>query len=441
MGGWTQLLVMNRTAEAPAFPWWRRLGRNPLVAVGAGTLVLLNLLALAAALPPYVPQCDFAHYYVAARMLLAGGSPYGPFTGEMFAAVGLRHNWTIANANGTPPFIWAVASVAWLPPWAAAAICQAAQIVSLWWILRLTRELLAERLSRRGWWLLAAGACASAPFYFHVLEGHMELTLAAMVLAAYRWHRQGRHAAACALVTVAGLAKVFPLFLLPWFVWRSAEDWRGRLRAALAAAGCAVVVVLASGPGLWAEFAEAGTAGVQRHTLLPQYGNHSVPGLVVILNHWLHGMNATASDAQAGWLAGQVAGLALIGLGYGLCLCRRGDDELEFGCLTALMLAGSTLNWAFYFVFLIFPMAAAAVRVAARPTSQRVLALAVIILLLNEVGAWSSGPGAGNAWVKLLLNMPPLVGLLGFAGFLLNERRGTGLRAGPDPVADWQAGS
>jgi hypothetical protein len=415
---------MNRAAESVALPWWRRVGRNPLIAPGAAILVLLNLLALAVAVPPYFAQCDFAHYYVAAQLLLAGQNPYTPFTDEMFAAFGLRHNWGIANANGTPPFLWAVASVAWLPPWAAAAICQAVQVLSLWIILRLTRELLAGRLSRRGWWLLAAGACASAPYYFHVLEGHLELTLAAMTLAAYRWHRQGRHAVACAMVTVAGLAKIFPLFLLPWFVWRSAEDWRGRLRPALAAAGCAAVVVLASGVELWAVFAEAGTAGVQRHTVIPQYGNHSVPGLVVLLNHLLHGGQASASAIRAGWLVAQAAGLALIGLGYGLCLRRR-DTELEFCFLSAIMLAGSTLNWAFYFVFLIFPVAATVTRVAAHPTAPRALALAVIILLFNDVGAWSLAPGAGGGWVKTLINLPPLIGLLGFVWLCLAELRGT----------------
>jgi hypothetical protein len=392
--------------------------------VGVGILALAGVFQIAVMLPQRVGQEDFHHYYAWSHMMQAGANPYTANAAPFYQQNGLLpFAPDTPHATATPLFLRVFSAIAWMPPRLAFAACAAAQVASLVFILAATRRLLTGRLSQRGWWFVCAGAVLSPVVFWHFYASHLELLMAALMLAAYQWHRAGRHAAACVAATVAGLMKLFPLMLVPWFVWRSAKDWRGRARHAAWVLGAAGGIMALSGGAWWLDFFNDGLAVVREWAIRPQHFSYSVPSLIVTLNYVWHGMAPSPAAVAAGWQVAQASGLVVIGAACVACCRRAGDAEAEFCLLTTAMLASGGLVWGYYFVFLIFPAAVAAARVAARFTERRLLALAIILLLLNDVGTWSSGRGADNLYLKSLLNTPPIFGLLGLGVFFLGEQR------------------
>jgi hypothetical protein len=417
--------------QTGAKSFWARLAGNPLMDVGAAGLLLLAAIQIAAELPRHFDQPDFSHYYAWGRALLEGASPYAGNLAPFYERNGFLFDLHTPYSTATPLFVWVFAAIAWMPPRLAFAACAAVQIASLAIILLLTRSLLAGRLSPRGWRFVCAGAVCTPAVYWHLCAGHLELLLAAMTLMAYRWHLAGKPLAACLTVTAAGLMKLFPLALLPWFLWRSATDWRGRARHLAWVVGFAAVVIGATGLTRWLEYSDAGVGVLREWMIRQKTFSYSVPSLIVTLNYLLHDMRPSAEALVVGWQVAQCAGLAVLGAAYLACW-RWVDDELGFCLLIVAMMAASTLAWAYYFVFLIFPVTVAAMRTTARFTTRRLMAFTLILLLLNDLGTWSGGCGIHDARLLAILNTPPIFGLLGLGWFLLHELRAVSRRSPPE---------
>jgi hypothetical protein len=149
--------------------------------------------------------------------------------------------------------------------------------------------------------------------------------------------------------------------------------------------------------------------------------NYCIPAFVVNLGHAAYGFAPPPPVAQAWLAAGKAAGLGVIALGYAICLGKAGDAEAEFSLLCIAMLAGSLRTWGHYFVFLIFPAVAAVTRVAARPSVNRVMWLAMILVLLNVMGTWSDPFLDRHIQVKIVVNCLPLYGLVALGVFWANQ--------------------
>ena len=234
--------------------WLRRLAGNRLLDVGAGLLALLVLGRLAWALPSRASKLDFSHYYVSSRPALEGQNPYTctlEAESRRWGFVGFEQ---IPRATNPPTLVWLVAAVAWAPPVVAFWAWTTLQVMCLVIVLGLTRWLLHGRLSARGWWFLLAGVVSSPTIYYHFWFSQVQLLLAALVLGGFACLQRGHRAAACALVTTAGLLKLFPLMLLPWFLWRGGEGGRALWRRAGVTIVVGLGVVSATGWGLWRDY-------------------------------------------------------------------------------------------------------------------------------------------------------------------------------------------
>ncbi len=344
-------------------------------------------------------EYDFNHYYVSSRLLATGHNPYRTPLAPLSRELGFTVPEGIKTATNPPLLLWLLVPLSVLPPRAAFGLWVVVELVSLGAIVWMTLDLLEERLTRRGRWLVAGLAVAVQPVFWNFYFSHVELLIAAALLAAYRWHVRGKHTAACVTVLGTGLLKLYPLALLPWFIWRGRE----RMRTIGLMAGLGVVLLLLAGPGLWKDFWKEG-ADVVRQTSIGRTFNFSLPAFVANL-----GPVITPSSL---WLRlGIALGLVLLGATYAVCIMGDRDDEREFCLLCTATIAGGLTAWGYYFVLLIFPCAALAARLRARPHLRRIGWFVVACLLLNAMDTRRELARAGSPVMNVLANELPLYGL------------------------------
>ncbi len=381
--------------------------QNRLLDLAAAVLAVVGVARLAVVLPARATQNDFAHYYVTSRLVLEGRNPYGVSLAPLYAAHGFVYQEEVPVATNPPTLLWLFAPLALLPARAAFWAWTAVQAASLAVILVLTRRLLHGRLSARAWRFVVAGTLASATVYWHFVYAQWQLLLAALVLAAFAWQAAGKPMTACLMIAAAALIKLYPVVLLPWFVWRSGPRWA---RNAAATLTFAVAVVAVTGLDRWADFFAHGLPPLTEHAV-----NHSfiytVPALVANLGH----------AARAWWAAGVAMGAALIAGSYVACWRAPGNVVAQFCLLNVAMLAGVFKAEGHYLVFMIFPAAVACV--AAGPSVARCLWVACVIALLNCLATVESPWLDRHLTLKVLANNLPLYGLLGLGAFFAGELR------------------
>lgn len=404
-------------------PFWRRIASRPLWDIMAVVVALASLFRYANLMPQAAHASDFSHYYLSCRMFLAGRSPYATPLNSMAKQYDLVLSPDSPTGTNPPVLQWLFAPFALLTPpvafWLWSLLQAAALGVTLW----LTRLLLAEQLAMRAWRFVVCGAVASVPMLIHFTESQTQLLIGALLLASLALLLKGRPTAACLTVVAAGLLKLFPFVLLPWFVWRGGRTWRQRALLSGASLAAIVIGVMISGPSLWQDFIQHGLPSVR-------YWSQNF-----IFNYCLA---AFVAHCGWGWHAGLVAGcLALVGA-YAFCLRLREDKEAPFCLLCLAMLAGGTTSWSHYMVLAIFPVAAMAARVSTNPSWARVLLLTAAVMALNNVDAPTSAFPQGWHLIKLLWVYTPLFGQLVLAAMFVarptsHESAITPRRSGSSP--------
>ncbi len=243
-------------------PIWRHMARSRLWDVMAVAVALASLVRYAELMPQAARASDFSHYYLSCRMLLEGRSPYATPLVSMAKQYDLVLSPDSTTGTNPPVLQWLFVPFAMLNPRAAFWLWSSLQAVALGVILWLTRILLADRLTTRAWRFVVCGAVASVPMVIHFTESQTQLLVGALMLAALALLLKEQPTAACLTAVAAGLVKLFPFVLLPWFVWRGGRTWRQRAVLAgvsLAAVGVGVVI---SGPSLWQDFIQHGLPSV-----------------------------------------------------------------------------------------------------------------------------------------------------------------------------------
>ncbi len=402
--------------------WLRRLARNRLLDVAA-ILVMVSVVVLwAEVLPSRWSDFDFNLYYVGSRTLLDGRNPYTTLQKPMSEALGFQFSEEYPIAGYPPSFLWLFAPLAALPPRVAFAIWVALEIGCLTAILWLTHRLLGKKLSGRGWLFVVMLAVCSRTVSYNLFFSQVQLLLAALVLAAYAAHRAGRHGWACLAVSTAGILKFYPFVLLPWFVWSGGGGLRARLYRMAGASGFVLAVMALTGPGLWRDFFHYGLPmGVGEE--IGRTFHFSLPALVTNLGYLYHDFHPSPEAKQWWWSAGTVVGLVVIAVAYGACLTTRGDREAEFCLLCVAMLIGTITVQGHYFVFLVFPLAAVAIRMATRPTPGKVVYLILLVVAVNCVDPPDSPVLWRHKLLYILVSNLPLYGLFGLGIFFWRELR------------------
>jgi hypothetical protein len=387
-------------------PFWRRLARNPLWDIMAILVALASLFRYAVLMPQAAYASDFSHYYVSCRMLLDGRSPYATPLVSTAKEYDLVLSPDSTTGTNPPVLQWLFAPFAMLTPrtafWLWSVLQAAALAVTLW----LTRLLLAEQLTTRAWRFVACGAVASVPMLKHFTEAQTQLLIGALMLAALVLLLKGRPTAACLTAVAAGLLKLFPFVLLPWFIWRGGRTWRQRAVLAGTSLAAIAIGVVISGLSLWQDFIQHG---------LPSVGYWSRN---FIFNYCLP---AFVTHCGWSWNAGLVVGCLTLAGAYALCLRLSEDNEAQFCLLTLAMLAGGTTSWSHYMVLAIFPVAAMAARVSANPSWARALLFTAVVMALDNVDASTSAFPKGWHLTKLLWIYTPLFGQLVLAVMFANR--------------------
>jgi len=395
--------------------------RWTLVAL-ALVLALFGVVHVASKLPPRAVRNDFAHYYIASRLLLTGADVYSTPLEPEYDRWGFHYARGIPTATNPPFLVGVFASIAVLPPRAAFWAWTLLETVSLGYVLVVTWQLTSSRLSAQARMLVCGTIMASAPVYWHFFFSQCQLLIAAMILAAYRFRRNGRPAVACLLIATAAWLKIFPVLLLPWFLWRASPSWKMRWKCLGATLAWSMGIVVATGWSSWEQFRARAVPVLEVWVSQARHFNFTVPSFVKNAAWSVHGFNPEWDGLHAWVRIGAVIGLALITLAYGLCwrIGRRwkeADLEMEFCLLNAAMLAGITEAWGHYFVILGFPAAVAVARVAQRPTSGRAVTLGASFVMLNAMTSWPS------PWLEFAVSYIPLYGLLMLGAFFVCEIR------------------
>jgi hypothetical protein len=387
-------------------------------------LIIFSLMALVRAavmLPPRQQANDFAHYYVGSRLALEGKDPYTTALEPIYNEFGFAYEKDVPIATNPPPLLWLFAPFALLPVPAAFWAWVTVQLLALAAILLLTRQLLGNQLSTRGWWIAVMATSCSATVYYHLYYSQVQLVLAAMTLGASHMERRGHLASACGLATVAGLVKLYPLVLLPFFLWQGHKKGRS-VTCLLVTAAVLLAGTWATGMGMWTGFREHALASVATCAINHSF-NYTVPALVTNLGYAWHGFDTAPAVAQTWWWTGNVLGLVLIGGAYAWIFYNDSDEVGAYGLLCVAMLAGGLTSRGHYFVFLIMPLTAALTRAVGRKSPPWFYFLIAALVAMNLMGTWEGPWLDRHLVVKVLANNIPTAGMLALGVFWAYDLR------------------
>lgn len=288
-------------------------------------------------------RSDFVEEWTSARSYWEGREVYAPMTESLPRYFGPEATSTLP-INGHPPTAVALAlPLAWLAYDRAWLVWNLISLglagAGLWWLARSG----AVRLP--AWsWLLAAGLFAlSHPLRQQVFDGQLNLIILFLLAGALALDRSGRSAAAGAMVAGAAAVKLFPAFLLIYFVGR--RDWRAVAGAAAGGVALFLLTTLVLGPNVWLTYLRdvLPILGEYRANI----GNHSLAGLASKLfasESRAHSLVNAPGLAPYFFLAS--AGAVAITCGM-LAWRARSRDECDraFGLTVVGMLLCSPLTW------------------------------------------------------------------------------------------------
>lgn len=385
-------------------------------------LALFGVRHVSRVLPSRADGNDFAHYYISSRLFLAGADIYSAPLQPEYERWGFRYTHPIPTATNPPLLVAIFAPFARLPPAAAFWGWVTVEILSLGCVLALIWRLLADRLSVTLRLLVCAAVIASAPVYWHFFFSQCQMLIAAILLAAYWCLRKGWPVSACVAVTTTVWLKLFPVVLVPWFLWRSSREWIVRWKCMSAVLVWGLVLVASTGLENWRQFWLYGMKTVEAWVAWQRHFNFTVPSFVKNLAWLFHGFDPQWNQLYTWAHVGAIIGAALIVFTYAICWRSGRDDvpvdlETEFCLMSVAMLAGISEAWGHYFVLLIFPSAVAVARVARRPTPARIITLGIALVMLNLMFSWQS------PWLEFVVSYIPLYGLLLLGAFFVAEIR------------------
>ena len=361
-------------------------------------LYLPGVYLTVADLTPAPHQEDFGAYYIAARALASGESPFDSQAAARLAAdAGVQYH----SPYIYPPLLALVLSpLAALPYRAAAAVWFILSAGALLASLRLLRPLVQLPGRTYGW---VCAAVFFLPPVHHTLQ-HGQITnflLLMIVIGAIGG------SGAAAWVGIAAALKVFPATLAGVYALS------GHLAALLTMVGSAVILTLAGAiaePAATGDFVRrVGPQLAVERRLAPN--NQSVDAVMArwFEPHWF--VTPIVDAPVVGRLARYLTTLVIVALTLrALASIRRADGVIvqlrRFSLVLAAMLIVSPIVWDHYYVLLLLP-AAVLYRDSDDPTVHVLLLTAGVLLLSHRY------------WPLAFAMKSPLFMSEGFAGVVL----------------------
>ena len=382
-------------------------------------LATVGIIRIAIILPSRSNQNDFAHYYISSKLLLQGENPYINYLAPQYEAYGFVFEERIHHASNPPTLIWLFSPLARLTPGRAFLCWAIIQVISLIAILVFLRKLLNNRISNEAWWVICALIIIYSPVYYNFYYSQVQLLLLTFVLGAYLLQKSGRHHFSLFTITMTGMIKLFPLVLVPWFIWRADKKiWRRGLYALEALLICCVIFFL-TGPKLWVDFLQYGTKVINENIVNWSF-NYSLPSFIINTAYASHDFHVS-KDLGTLWMAISTAtGLAIIILSYVITFLNRSDLDIEFSILLISMIAGSITAWGHYLVFLIFPLTIWFVEISHKGDNGRNFFYGIILFSMIQVGVGNL-LYFNSILFNSLINYIPLYAMLILLTLLIRE--------------------
>lgn len=382
-----------------------------MIAVGILTFFLVAKVAFR--LPDRALKDDFAHYYIAGQIFLAGENPYARNLAPLYQQYGFTYDGETGSvvAPNPPIFFLLFAPIALLKPGPAFIAWLAIEIICLAFSLWLTRRLLKNALATRGWLFLCAAIVGSQWVYGQFYHSQVGFLLAALVLAAFALHQQEKYLLAAGLVALAGLIKLFPFILLPWFVLREKNGYKLRAGRVLFTAGFILGLIFLTGIKNWLDYYHFSF----RYLIDGSFGigdNYSLPSFIVNFVYAAYDFKPPSDIAGIWSTIGVAGGLIFLAVSYTFCLLAFNDRESEFCFLILAMLVSSARTLSHYFVFLIFPIAVAFASTSKFESKRSFGLMVLIFLALNLHDLRAIEFIFINRYIFLICNYIPLYGLV-----------------------------
>lgn len=371
---------------------------------------------------------DFAHYYVSSRVLLTGHQDVYRIDLEPEYK---RLNWhqmdePVFRASNPPALLWLFGAFAIFPPNIAFFLWITFQVACLVAIYALTKRLLRERLSDDHYKMAVTAFLVLPIVEAHFHYSQVQLLLVVLVLGGYFLLKKGHAISACSLIVFASLLKLFPLILLPWFIWKGGDDVRARFKLAGWSTGFLVLGLGASGVLLWKEFFEVASQGIS--VWAKSFPSYSIASFFAKFGIVASGSNASVLT-NALFYVGLSVSAVLILVTYPRILSGRRNSDLELSILLLLMLLCGTTCWLHYLVFLFFPICCCLSLLLRHQQANRLgtmgWAFAAVVFLMLHTSLMEI-PSGGIA--KLIVTNLPFFSMSVMFAFLFykgrNEQRG-----------------
>ncbi len=382
--------------------------RTVAILAGGALLVILGLLGPVLynkAQHPY--SADFVTFYVSGLKLFGGQDVYGSAPFDVLGPLpdDVKTPDRDMRPNLNPPFTVLLLSPLSRLPYAAAylawtAISLACMAAGGW----LLAGAYAKQERRFAWSLgFLVLLAAYAPTWTSLSLGQTALPVLLLLVAGWRAARDGKEAAAGAILGGALALKPFTGLLLVWFLAR--RQWRLLAWYGGSFAACNLVALAFMDPEVFPRYL-AILRTVSWHGMEM---NASLFGLLGRLDGRVNHLSEPETG-QIALLIGYAASVLLAGLLILLArrlppsFSRTGTD-LGYGLCLVLMLLISPLGWIYYFpillisVLVVFDLS----RASPRPWAHRIAAATAWIVTSGALFARLDGFPIGNVYAAMLL--------------------------------------
>ena len=376
---------------------------------------------------PYISKInDFAHYYIATRIFIENGNPYKEDLGLQYKKYGflLSHE---AKESGTiapnpPTFFYLFLPFAIFDSHIASTGWFIFQLACLFYILFLTKWLFKDFFLNFDWFFFCFIVASSSWLYSHLRHSQLGLLLTALIFTAFALKRTDHHISSCLLIATAGMIKLFPFILLPWFVYKRDMRIQSVIKIIIITFGYSALIFFLTGYDNWIQYYTYSLSSLPSVSF-GLYGNYSLPSCIGNFILAAYPDHITPSVSQNVMNFSHLAGLLLLTICYVIALRGMNSPEVELSFLIVAMLICQNRTLGHYFVLLIFPIATAWGICLKKRSVSYYIVFFIFYLFINQLHLHSSKRFLQllppSIFFRLFLNYIPLLGLFSLMVILL----------------------